>query len=88
MKNKWTILYYILYGFTGIGFVIWFLLLGTICAGPTKPNPAMNQITEYNCHGTVVFLEPYKNFLLHWTIPILLVAVIVGNIAKDKSPSK
>ena len=88
MRNRWGLVYYVLYGCVAVGLAIWLFLLGTICASPTQQNPTTNYVIEYNCHGTIVFIQPIQNFLLRWLIPILFLVMAAGAFARDKSHSQ
>jgi hypothetical protein len=59
--------------------VLWVLVLTTLCASPLLPNPSTGNTISYNCHGTIVYITPFRHAVLIWLIPVL---VLIGLCAK------
>jgi hypothetical protein len=70
---KWKVAVCLLTAFMFTGMGVWWILLGTICQGPSVPVAATGRTVQYNCHGSVVFITPFQDRLLHWLIPVMFV---------------
>ena len=71
MGLKWKHALWLLMACLFVG--AWWILLGTLCQAPSAPVAATGNVIQYNCHGSVVFITPFQNRLLHWLIPALFV---------------
>jgi hypothetical protein len=65
----------------------WWFLLSTICSSPTAENPATENTISCNCHGSVVFITPVQDLLLHWLIPVWILLALSGNLVRKWKPS-
>lgn len=58
--------------------IAWFVLLTNICSNPRTPNAATQNVHAYSCHGTIVYITPVEERLLHGLPPVGLALGIAG----------
>ncbi len=66
---------------------VWTLLLRTICSSPNVANAATESTISYNCHGLIVFITPFQDFLLHWLNPFVCVLLVLCYFVHKWQPS-
>ena len=77
----------IIFGLIAAAVAVWWVLLGSICSEPSTPNIATQHIVPYNCHGSIVFITPLQDGILHWLVPIGFALVLVAHaIRKHRNP--
>jgi hypothetical protein len=67
---------------------VWWYLLGDLCTSPSAPNVFTRNTIPYNCHGSVVYISPLQQGLLHWLIPLGCVLVLAGHAVRKWQPHK
>lgn len=85
MKKHWKILTWLLMACAIIGLLVWFALLSTICSEPRVPVAATNHIIQCNCHGSIVYITPLQDKLLHWLIPSMFLVGLLWQSAKKRA---
>jgi len=61
----------------GINLAFWFWVTDRTCAGDNLTiDVPSHRVHPTNCHGTIHYLTPFENTLLHWLIPGQLVLLI------------
>lgn len=85
MRTAWKLLAGFLAACLGVGMLAWFVLLGTICSEPKAPVIATNHAIQYNCHGSIVYITPFQDALLHWLIPIMLLVMLLWKAVKKRA---
>jgi len=68
------------------GVVVWNFLFRP-CASPNSPNPVTQNTIEFNCHGAIVFIDPFQNFLDHWLNHIVLGVLMLFFIVQKWQPT-
>lgn len=65
-------------------FITWCYLLGSFHLEPKVPNLATHNIVPINLHGSIHYITPLQDFLLHWLVPMgFSLQLLLAFIFKD-----
>jgi hypothetical protein len=66
----------------------WGFLLSTICNSPAVANPLTQNTVPYNCHGSILFISPFKDAILDWGWVPFVALIFVGNLLRKWQPNQ
>ena len=66
--------------------VLWWYVLSGLCASPSNPNVATQNTIAFNCHGSIVYITPLEQALLHWLIPGGFLVILAGHLVRRWQP--
>jgi hypothetical protein len=64
----------------------WWFLLNTICTSPAVANALTQNTVPYNCHGSITFITPFQDAMLHWSWVPFVALLFAGNLLRKWQP--